>query len=103
MQDLARSLGVQLADLFTTHVFVIRTANLQYKKSLALGDSCVVVSRIQSVSPVRLFWRQDMLCCDERSVVCTAELEVATLNKSMKPCRHPSWINNYLKEIEFVH
>ena len=100
--EVARERGSSLEALLAGCVFVVRSVDIQYLKSLRLGDRCRVESSLQGVSPVRLFWQQDMLCCESEQVVCSAKVEVVTLGENGRPRRHPQWLVAYEKEERFV-
>lgn len=100
--EIATIEGRSLEALIADSVFVVHQVAIQYKKSLRLGAKCRVQSSLVGCSPVRLFWQQDMLCCESNQTVCTAKIEVVTLGQNGRPQRHPKWLVNCIKEGESV-
>lgn len=85
------SLGLDLAWQQEHEIyFVIRSATLNYLKPARMSDQVEVVSRISSVKRVSMVFEQHLrLSHAPDTVLCTAEVKVACLDKTSRPTSFP--------------
>ena len=90
-------LGFKNKDLIKKNgIFIIvKSCNIDYKKSAVLEDKLVVKSLIKSVSKTSFYMKQNIY--RDEKIITEAEIRLVSVNKKGKPVKIPEKLSKKLK------
>lgn len=88
-----RHSGVELHDLFEKYgiIFAIKNINISYIRPARLDDLLYIKTKIKEIRGASIIYDQSIYLTElEGDIICSAEIKLACVDASMKPCILPN-------------
>lgn len=80
------------------YIFAVKTCQLSYHKPARYGDRIECTAVVQSVSPARIHFQQEVIDLNTHDLLLEANVELVSLNTSFKPVKMPENLLAVLKK-----
>jgi acyl-CoA thioester hydrolase len=96
--ELLRDVGFNQSSIVekTGHLFVVRSAALDYRKPAVLDDSLNIATKINKIGNASIEFQQDIVRGD--SVLVQVTITIVCVNEKMRPTRVPDDIRQALSQ-----
>lgn len=97
--EFLRTAGLELDAIEAEHgvMFAVREANIRYHTSALFNDMLSVESRLLELRGARIRFRQEIYRAEERTLLCSADIELASITRDGRVRKIPAAVIEPLK------